>query len=177
MSIKMKRSKEQNDRIFHNEFLPHSKALYNFARHSLYYNNEDSEDLVQQTYLKAYQSIDLYIEGSNVKTWLFTILRNTFITEYRKRRKRPARVDYEKVIDYRGYSADGNLGSVTDEVMEAINELPPDYRIVVLLRDIEGFSYREITKIINSPVAVMRSRLHRGRKMIRNKLTKRKLQI
>ena len=170
MSIKMKKPKKQKDKIFHAELLPHTKALYNLAKYHLTYNEEDLQDLIQETYLKAYRNIESYREGSNAKTWLFTILKNTFISQYRKYSKKPTYVSYEEITDYQCYSEDSSSGTVTDEVMEAINELPPDYRIVVLLRDIEGFSYKEIAGITNTTTSVMRSRLHRGRKILKERL-------
>ena len=99
MILMAENKKRLHDSIFEEEFLPQIDALYNFAYH-LCYNEEDANDLVQETYLKAYRFIDKYDEGTNAKAWLFKILKNAFINQYRKRSKQPTRVDYEEVISY-----------------------------------------------------------------------------
>jgi len=168
------------DRIFEEEFLPQVDALYTFAYH-LTYNEEDANDLVQETYLKAYRFIDRYHEGTNAKAWLFKILKNIFINQYRKKSKQPTRVDYEEVINYHdeeesSYSSYMDLREemfqhmMGDEVTNAINALPVDFRVVILLCDIEGFTYEEISKIIDIPIGTVRSRLHRARNMLKEKL-------
>jgi RNA polymerase sigma-70 factor (ECF subfamily) len=166
--------------IFENELLPQIDALYNFAFH-LCYNEEDANDLVQETYLKAFRFIDKYIQGTNAKAWLFKILKNAFINQYRKKSKRPTRVDYEDIVSYHD-NDDASFSEFTDlrqelfesmmgdEVTIAINALPMDFRTVILLCDIEGFTYEEIAKIIDIPIGTVRSRLHRARKMLKEKL-------
>jgi len=166
--------------IFENELLPQIDALYNFAFH-LCYNEEDANDLVQETYLKAFRFIDKYIQGTNAKAWLFKILKNAFINQYRKKSKRPTRVDYEDIVSYHD-NDDASFSEFTDlrqelfesmmgdEVTIAINSLPMDFRTVILLCDIEGFTYEEIAKIIDIPIGTVRSRLHRARKMLKEKL-------
>jgi RNA polymerase sigma factor (sigma-70 family) len=172
--------KRQHDRIFEEEFLPQIDALYTFAYH-LTYNEEDANDLVQETYLKAYRFIDSYNEGTNAKAWLFRILKNAFINQYRKKSKQPTQVDYEEIINYHdeedtSYSSFLDLreemfqGMMGDEVTTAINALPVDFRVVILLCDIEGFTYEEIAKIIDIPIGTVRSRLHRSRNMLKEKL-------
>jgi len=171
---------EQKDRIFQEEFLPQIDALYNFAFH-LTYNEEDSNDLVQDTYLKAFRFIKSYKEGTNAKAWLFKILKNAFINEYRKKSKQPTKVDYEEIIAYQdeddsAYSSYNDLrvemfqNMMGDEVTTAINSLPVDFRTVILLCDIEGFTYEEIAKIIDIPIGTVRSRLHRARNMLKETL-------
>ncbi|MCB0620557.1 MAG: sigma-70 family RNA polymerase sigma factor [Saprospiraceae bacterium] len=172
--------KIQRDRVFEEEFLPQIDALYNFAYH-LTYNEEDSNDLVQETYLKAYRFIDNYREGTNAKAWLFKILKNAFINNYRKKSKQPTKVDYEEVVTYHDED-DSQLTSymdlreemfehmMGDEVTNAINALPVDFRTVILLCDIEGFTYEEISKIVDIPIGTVRSRLHRARNMLKEKL-------
>lgn len=172
--------KIQRDRVFEEEFLPQIDALYNFAYH-LTYNEEDSNDLVQETYLKAYRFIDNYREGTNAKAWLFKILKNAFINNYRKKSKQPTKVDYEEVVTYHEED-DSQLTSymdlreemfehmMGDEVTNAINALPVDFRTVILLCDIEGFTYEEISKIVDIPIGTVRSRLHRARNMLKEKL-------
>lgn len=168
------------DRVFEEEFLPQVDALYTFAYH-LTYNEEDANDLVQETYLKAYRFIDRYIENTNAKAWLFKILKNIFINQYRKKSKQPTRVDYEEIINYHdeedtSYSSYQDLREemfqhmMGDEVTNAINALPVDFRVVILLCDIEGFTYEEISKIIDIPIGTVRSRLHRARNMLKEKL-------
>lgn len=181
MSQKPKRyNPKQRDEIFNDEFLPHIDALYNFAYH-LAYNEEDANDLVQETYLKAYRFIDSYDAGTNAKAWLFKILKNAFINEYRKKSKQPARVDYEDFIGYQDSDDRSNVefvdlrqeifqGMIGDEVTKALNSLPVDFRTVVLLCDVEGFSYEEIAKITDIPIGTVRSRLHRARNMLKEQL-------
>ncbi|MCP3928334.1 MAG: sigma-70 family RNA polymerase sigma factor [Bacteroidetes bacterium] len=170
----------RRQRVFEDEFFPQIDALYNFAFH-LAYNEDDANDLVQDTYLKAYRFIDKYIEGTNAKAWLFKILKNAFINQYRKRSKQPTKVDYEEVINYHeeedsNYSSYQDLREemfehmMGDEVTNAINSLPVDFRLVILLCDIEGFTYEEISKIVDIPIGTVRSRLHRARNMLKEKL-------
>lgn len=177
---KKKLSKEKKQQIFDQEFLPHIDALYNFAFH-LTYNEEDANDLVQETYLKAFRFIESYDEGTNAKAWLFKILKNAFINEYRKRVKQPTKVDYEEVINYHESENENHLGSldlrqevfqgmIGDEVTKALNSLPVDFRTAVLLCDIEGFTYEEIAKIVDIPIGTVRSRLHRARNMLKEML-------
>ena len=173
-------TQERYDRIFEQEFLPQIDALYTFAYH-LTYNEEDANDLVQETYLKAYRFIENYKEGTNAKAWLFKILKNAFINQYRKKSKHPTQVDYEEVVNFHGeedtqYSSYMDLREemfqhmMGDEVTNAINSLPVDFRVVILLCDIEGFTYEEISKIIDIPIGTVRSRLHRARNMLKEKL-------
>ena len=174
------KDKQHYDRVFEKEFLPQIDALYTFAYH-LAYNEEDANDLVQETYLKAYRFIDKYREGTNAKAWLFKILKNVFINQYRRKSKRPTKVDYEEVIGYHdeeesSYSSYLDLREemfqdmIGDEVTNAINSLPVDFRVVILLCDVEGFTYEEISKIIDIPIGTVRSRLHRARNMLKEKL-------
>lgn len=171
---------ELYDKIFEDEFMPQIEALYNFAFH-LTYNEADANDLVQETYLKAYRFIGKYDQGTNAKAWLFKILKNAFINEYRKKSKRPTQVDYEEIVTFHGEddsNFSGHLdlreelyqGMIGDEVTNAINALPVDFRVVILLCDIENFKYEEISKIINVPIGTVRSRLHRARNLLKEKL-------
>jgi RNA polymerase sigma-70 factor (ECF subfamily) len=166
--------------VFENELLPQIDALYNFAFH-LCYNEDDANDLVQETYLKAYRFVDKYIQGTNAKAWLFKILKNAFINQYRKKSKRPTQVDYEEIASYHDTEDASYVdffdlreeifqGMMGDEVTNAINALPLDFRTVILLCDIEGFTYEEIAKIVNIPIGTVRSRLHRARNMLKEQL-------
>ncbi|MCH2044668.1 MAG: sigma-70 family RNA polymerase sigma factor [Saprospiraceae bacterium] len=167
-------------RVFEEELLPQIDALYNFAFH-LCYNEEDANDLVQETYLKAFRFIDKYIQGTNAKAWLFKILKNAFINQYRKKSKRPTKVDYEEIASYHDNEDASHVDftdlreelfqqMMGDEVTIAINALPIDFRTVILLCDIEGFTYEEISKIIDIPIGTVRSRLHRARNMLKERL-------
>jgi RNA polymerase sigma-70 factor (ECF subfamily) len=170
------------DKIFEEEFLPHANALKTFAFH-LTFNDEEANDLVQETFFKAYKFIDKYQEGTNAKAWLFKILKNAYINEYRKRSKRPVKVDYEEVTAYHEGEDDRVTGYLDlredifkammgDEVTQALNSLPLDFRTVILLCDIEGFTYEEISKIIDVPIGTVRSRLFRARNLLKEKLKK-----
>lgn len=166
--------------VFEQELLPQIDALYAFAFH-LAFNEKDAEDLVQDTYLRAFRSIESYQSGTNAKAWLFQILKNAFINQYRKRSKQPAQVDYEEISNFHKeedsqYSGYDDLRSdmfdqmMGDEVTTAINLLPVDFRIVILLCDVEDFTYEEIATILDIPIGTVRSRLHRARNALKNKL-------
>jgi RNA polymerase sigma factor (sigma-70 family) len=171
-----------DDLIFEKEFLPHIRALQTFAYH-LTYNQNDADDLVQDTFLKAYKFIDKYEKGTNAKAWLFKILKNAYINEYRRKVRQPNQVDFEEVVAYHdqeesrvpGYSDlrreifEHMMG---DEVTMAINSLPIEFRTVILLCDIEGFTYEEIASIIDVPIGTVRSRLFRARNLLKEKLTR-----
>lgn len=175
----MRKPTNKRERIFEEELFPHMESLKTFAYH-LSYNENDADDLVQETYLKAHRFIDKYDEGTNAKAWLFKILKNAYINEYRKRSKRPNKVDFEDIINYHesedSSSAYFDLreeifqNMMGDEVTIAINSLPIDFRTVILLCDIEGFTYEEISKIIDVPIGTVRSRLFRARNMLKEKL-------
>lgn len=171
----------RKDRVFEEELLPQIDSLYTFAYH-LVYNEDDANDLVQEAYLKAYRFIHRYEPGTNAKAWLYRILKNAFINQYRKKSRQPNQVDLEDYITYHdseegsaftGYSDlrqdmfDAMMG---DEVTMAINKLPSDFKIVILLCDIEGFTYEEISKIVDIPIGTVRSRLHRARNMLKEQL-------
>ncbi len=173
-------SKKTRDRIFKKEFLPHADALYNFAFH-LTYNEDDANDLVQETFLKSYRFIDSYQQGTNAKAWLFKILKNAFINDYRRKSKQPSKVDYDEIVSYHDTDDDGHVeyldlrqelfqGMLGDEITRALNELPVDFKTIILLCDIEEFSYEEIAKIIDIPIGTVRSRLHRARNILKEKL-------
>jgi RNA polymerase sigma factor (sigma-70 family) len=176
-------TKRNHDQIFEEEFLPHADALKTFAYH-LTYNETDADDLVQETYLKSYRFIDKYLVGTNAKAWLFKILKNEFINRYRKKAKRPKAVDFEEIIHYHNEEGDNPYSSYVDlrvelyqammgdEVTIAINSLAVDFRTVILLCDIEGFTYEEISKIIDIPIGTVRSRLFRARNMLKERLAK-----
>lgn len=170
----------QAQKVFEHEFFPHMEALKTFAFH-LTYNDAEAEDLVQETYLKAHKFIDRYVSGTNAKAWLFKILKNAYINEYRKKSKAPKKVDFEDVISWQDSDDPKKQGfadlrqelfkdRMGDEVTIALNLLPIDFRTVILLCDIEGFTYEEISKIIDVPIGTVRSRLFRARNILKELL-------
>ena len=145
----------------------------------------EAQDLVQETYLKAYRGFGSFEEGTNLKAWLYRILTNTYINAYRAKKRRPEQVDVDEVEDLYLYRRLGGLeGAVagrsaeeevldrfTDaEVKEAVESLPEQFRMVVLLADVEGFSYKEIAEILGIPIGTVMSRLHRGRRALQKAL-------
>jgi len=166
---------------FENEALVHLDALMRTARRMTKSEN-DAEDLVQETMLKAYRFFDKFEEGTNCKAWLFKIMTNIFINNYRAKSKAPQKVAMEDINDGFLY---GQLASnydvkdpeteffnkiFDDDVKSAISELPDDFRIVVVLSFLEGFSYQEIADITGLQIGTVKSRLHRGRKLLQKSL-------
>ncbi|MGH9089335.1 MAG: sigma-70 family RNA polymerase sigma factor [Acidimicrobiales bacterium] len=169
---------------FTEQAMEHMPALYTAALR-MTRNPSDAEDLVQETYLKAYRAFGGFTEGTNLRAWLYRILTNTYINAYRAAKRRPEVSDVEDVEDlylYRrlvptdgmrtGRSAeDEALDSFTDdEVKAAIESLPDAFRIAVLLADVEGFSYKEIAEITDVPIGTVMSRIHRGRRALQKAL-------
>lgn len=182
MSAKSRQSysKKEKEEVFETEFLPHIDSMYNFA-YRLTFDEDDAKDLVQDTYLKAYRFIQSFERGTNAKAWLFRILKNSFINEFRKKSKQPAKVDYQEVESY--YNSDDVDKSITtdlrvdavqdmigDEISNALNSLDVDFRTVIILCDLEGFKYDEMAKILDIPIGTVRSRLHRARNLLKEKL-------
>jgi RNA polymerase sigma-70 factor (ECF subfamily) len=167
-------------KVFDGEFMPHIDAMYNFA-YRLTFDEDDAKDLVQETYLKAFRFINSFEQGTNAKAWLFRILKNSFINDYRKKSKEPSKVDYNEVETYYN-SEDANVEITTDlrvdalkdmigdEVSNALNSLAVDFRTVIILCDLEGFTYEEMAKILDIPIGTVRSRLHRARNLLKEKL-------
>ena len=164
--------------------LPHMDALFNLGL-NLTRNRKDAEDLVQEAYLRAYRFFDSYKTGTNIKAWLFRILRNTFINRYRAARARPESVDfdkieaiYERVVTEEHQSRnprpspeDRVVHGVMDEtIRKALAELPEEYRTVVLLTLVEDMAYKEVAEVLSIPIGTVMSRLHRGRKHLQTAL-------
>lgn len=183
--IKKPRSYDYSDRdrmfIFDREFMPHLTAMYNFA-YRLTYDEDEAKDLVQETFMKAYRFIHSFQQGTNAKAWLYRILKNSFINDFRKKSKQPAKVDYQEVEGYYNsedadadYTVDMRVESekdmMGDEVTLALNALPIDFRTVIILCDLEGFTYEEMAKILDIPIGTVRSRLHRARNLLKEKLS------
>lgn len=175
-------SREKKIEIFENELLPHIEALKTFAFY-LTYDEEEANDLVQDTYLKAFRFIEKYDKGTNAKAWLFKILKNAYINEYRKKSKQPDKVDFEEVINYhesddlaqnKYYDLEEQIveNMMGDEIVRALNSLPSEFKTVILLADIENFSYKEMAVILDIPVGTVRSRLFRARNMLKELLKK-----
>jgi RNA polymerase sigma-70 factor (ECF subfamily) len=161
---------------FEREAVPHMNAVYNFALR-MTGDEDDANDLVQETYLKAFRFFDKFEKGTNCKAWLFRILKNSYINDYRKAVKEPNKVDYEDVqnfyenikpneIDSRHYEQDAFSNLLDDEITNVLSALPEDFRTAIILSDIEGFTYEEIADFVDIPVGTVRSRLHRARKML-----------
>lgn len=167
--------------VFDKEFMPHISSMYNFA-FRLTNDEDDANDLVQDTYLKAFRFIRSFEKGTNAKAWLFRILKNSFINDYRKKSKEPNKVDYQEVETV--YDSEESAGTsqtsdlraesvqelIGDEIANALNSLPIDFRTVIILCDIEGFTYEEMAKILDIPIGTVRSRLHRARQLLKDKL-------
>jgi len=173
-------SKAEKDALFEQEFMPLIDSLYNFA-YRLTLDEDDANDLVQETYLKAYRFFDSYEQGTNAKAWLFRILKNSFINEFRKKSKEPSKVDYNEVETfYNSDDVDENITAdlrvesiqemIGDEVANALNALAVDFRTIIILCDLEGFTYEEMSKILDIPIGTVRSRLHRARNLLKEKL-------
>ena len=167
---------------FETAAIPYLDGLYNMA-YRLTRNAEDAEDLVQETYFKAYKHYDKFEAGTNLKAWLFRIMKNTFINGYRKKQNQPPQSDFsdiegafENLVDRSPGQQIKNpeqefLANVMDEdVQNAIDALREDYRMVILLVDLEGFSYKEAASILEVPVGTVMSRLYRGRRMLEHVL-------
>ena len=173
-------SEKEKRNIFDNEFMPHINSMYNFG-YRLTLDRDDAKDLVQDTYLKAYRFIESFQKGTNAKAWLFRILKNSFINDYRKKSKEPSKVDYQEVETYynseevdRQITPDLRVESlkdmIGDEISNALNSLDVDFRTVIILCDLEGFKYEEMAKILDIPIGTVRSRLHRARNLLKEKL-------
>lgn len=170
------------DARFAAEALPLLDQLYGAAL-GMTRNRADAEDLVQETFAKAYAKFDQYRPGTNIKAWLYRILTNTYITMYRKAQRSPKKAGTDSVEDWqlaeaashderglRSAEAEALDRIPSTQVRDALAELPDEYRMAVYLADVEGFSYKEIAAILEVPIGTVMSRLHRGRRALREKL-------
>ena len=174
-------TEKEKQEIFDSEFMPHIHSMYNFG-YRLTLDRDDAKDLVQDTYFKAYRFIESFQRGTNAKAWLFRILKNSFINDYRKKVKEPNKVDYQEVESYYNSEdvdrqitpdlrVDALKDMIGDEISIALNSLDVDFRTVIILCDLEGFKYEEMAKILDIPIGTVRSRLHRARQLLKEKLS------
>ncbi|AMO91082.1 RNA polymerase sigma factor, sigma-70 family protein [Corynebacterium simulans] len=175
-------SAKDSQRLFEEQALPLLDQLYGGAMR-LTRNPQDAEDLIQETYLKAYKNFGSFKQGTNLKAWLYRIMTNTYINSYRKAKRRPAESSADDLSDFQLYTTAGHdstgLESAEVEALklmpdsaisEAMNDLPEDYRMVVYYADVVGLAYKEIAEIMDTPLGTVMSRLHRGRKLLRGAL-------
>ncbi|EEH63835.1 RNA polymerase sigma-70 factor [Gleimia coleocanis DSM 15436] len=167
---------------FEEQALPLLNQLY-AAAYRFTGSEADAQDLVQDTFVKAFSSFHTFKEGTNLKAWMYKILQNSFINNYRRNQRRPAEVDADTTTDWEMYQASTHdptglksaeaeaFSSLTDEVVvRALKEMPDQYREAVVLADVEGFSYQEIADLMGTPTGTVMSRIHRGRAMLRKRL-------
>jgi RNA polymerase sigma-70 factor (ECF subfamily) len=179
--VDSKISPEKAHAIFQQEFFPHMDAMYNFAL-KLTDDEDEAQDLVQDTCMKAYRFIHSFEPGTYAKAWLFRILKNNFINDYRKKSRGPSKVEFEWVEQSisgdedsePAFQADLHAETVNDmlgdEITAAIQALPVDFRMIIILCDLEEFSYEEMARILNIPIGTVRSRLHRARALLKASL-------
>ena len=168
---------EELRKEFEDTALQHMNALYSAALR-MSRDKTEADDLVQDTYLRAYRFFDRFEKGTCIKAWLFKILKNTFINNFKKQAKKPEHVDFERLRFSDDEPASSNnpeeelvYSSFDDEFMRAMSALPEEFRHVIKLSDVYGYSYKEIAEQLDRPIGTVMSRLHRGRKLLRSSLS------
>lgn len=176
---------KEKEAYFNLKFIPFLQQLYNYAYY-LTKDDDDANDLVQDTFIKAFRFMDNFQDGTNEKAWLFKIMKNGFINDYRRKTNKPVHFSFDTIYE-QGDSEDSDdlneiadkdyiqttdayKGLIGDEVTRALESLQSDYRQIILLADIEEFSYEELSEILEIPIGTVRSRLFRARNLLKDKL-------